>query len=160
MIHYRVTNGSFSDGKHVLVARQLELSRFKKVIERITSESNNRQLFITFLTDAPPKNFNVPIPSDELHVWQGISSHKDGRFRISGIPDNDFLDLLPSNLRHRCEIIRGGSPLLALKIMISAQYLVISRSSLSYTGALLNTGGKVFYPFGFWHPKKSGWDKY
>ena len=160
VIHYRVTNGVFSASGNDHVIRQQKLSDFQKVIESVIIESKSREIFITFLTDAPSVTMNIPIPSDELHFWQTMPGHEDGFFKIEGVPDEDFLELLPLNLRHRSKIIRGGSPLQALKIMIHSRYLIMSRSSLSYTGALLNPNGIIYFPSGFWHPKKINWRSY
>ena len=55
------------------------------------------------------------------------------------------------------QIIRGGDPIEALLIMSQADFLVLSRSSLSYLGGILNHKGQVFPAKGFWHPSLSNW---
>jgi hypothetical protein len=51
----------------------------------------------------------------------------------------------------------GGDPLQGLIAMSEADILIISRSSYSYVGGLLNLSGKVIIPPGFWHTKLNSW---
>ena len=61
------------------------------------------------------------------------------------------------NFNAKSELIAGGDPLDALCLMSNADFLIMSKSSLSFTGAVLNSKGKIFYPVGFWHPALNKW---
>jgi hypothetical protein len=55
-------------------------------------------------------------------------------------------------------ILNGGDALDSIIRMSTAEYLILSRSSLSYVGALLNQDYKAIYSApGFWHPKLQDW---
>ena len=55
------------------------------------------------------------------------------------------------------EVIRGGNPLVAIEIMAHAEFLLMSKSSLSYLGGYLNKQGAVYYPKNFWHRPLPEW---
>ena len=54
-------------------------------------------------------------------------------------------------------VIHGGDPIAALEIMQQTDFLVMSRSSFSYIGGVLNEFGTVFYPPSFWHNPLPTW---
>ena len=66
-------------------------------------------------------------------------------------------ELLESFSTLPLQIIRGGNPLDAIKLMASADFLIIGKSSLSFVGGLLNRKGQVYSPEDFWHRPLKGW---
>jgi hypothetical protein len=109
---------------------------------------------ILILTDAPQTEVYYSPPSNQVGLWEDTPSFREG---IMHVHANVFPALM--NRYPDLRIISGGDPIDALKIMSQADYLIMSRSSLSYLGALLNRNGTIFFPPDFWHKPLKGWKK-
>ena len=111
---------------------------------------------ITILTDAPDSISHYTPPESQRALWEGTPGFSDG---IMTIQPMDFSELgkitgIPIN------VVRGGNPLDAIRIMAAADFFVMSKSSLSYVGALLNKVGQIYWPKSFWHRPLNSWIKY
>jgi hypothetical protein len=115
-----------------------------------------RTTSFTILTDAPNQPyFYKPIAKDK-EKWDEFSvfESKNG-ISIQAHEFQNIRKLIGNNL----QIVRGGDLQNAVIEMSSADFFVMSRSSMSYIGALLNKNGKVYYPPSFWHKPLKKWIK-
>jgi hypothetical protein len=108
------------------------------------------------LTDAPNEPyFYKPITKDK-EKWKEFSEFEsENGIAIQAHEFQNLQNLIGSNLK----IIRGGSLQDAVAEMSSADVFVMSRSSMSYIGALLNKHGEIYYPPDFWHKPLKKWIK-
>jgi hypothetical protein len=154
VLHYRQGVGGFALYPGQNIPRETPLESYARTIENILSsiKSKNRP-HILVLTDAPDEvTYFVP-PRDQQILWEGTPGFENGRMTIKPI---DF-NMLKQRSGLEVSVIRGGNPLEAIKAMATADYLLMSKSSLSYVGAILNTDGNVYYPVEFWHRPLSNW---
>lgn len=157
VIHYRQGVGGNVIYPGQKIPRQIEFSRILELIQKLSSCSEFGSVSqITILTDAPDSvTFYTP-PQNQRVLWEGTPGFSDG---VMTIQPMDFSELgritgIPIN------VIRGGNPLDAIRIMATAEFFVMSKSSLSYVGALLNSNGKIYFPTSFWHRPLKSWSKY
>jgi hypothetical protein len=112
---------------------------------------------VIILTDAPSEKITYKPLIKDKEVWENefIESKRSSGIEIEGHKFASFENSFGSNL----QIIRGGNLQSCVELMGSADHFVMSRSSMSYVGALLNTKGKVYYPPDFWHKPLKKWVK-
>ena len=138
--------------------RVLNMEYFVKIAKSIKSrELDVNPLRLLIYTDAPEKD-EIYIPSVENSAkWQefGYRKNSKGGIVVEGHKFDEITSLFDGNFK----IIRGGNPNDAVTSMRNARYLIMSRSSMSYVGALLNYAGEVFYPPNFWHKPLKKWIK-
>ena len=135
--------------------RSLPNSYYHSLLSQIKENycNANQELELILLTDAPEKTLRYHPIKSQLKYWKNEKRFHDGGIDIFGKNFDEFnLDSL-----HKFTIIRGGDPVLALQLMKEADFLVMSRSSFSYVGAILNSQGKIFYPPNFWHQPMKNW---
>ena len=154
VIHYRQGVGGNVIYPGQKIPRQIELAKIAELLRYISARSEfNPKAQITILTDAPDKvSFYSPPESQQL-LWEGTPGYANG---VMTIQPMDFSELsleteIPIN------VIRGGNPLDAITLMAMADIFVMSKSSLSYVGALLNKHGAIYYPKSFWHRPMRHW---
>jgi hypothetical protein len=123
----------------------------KEILEKHCKIDEKVELVI--ITDVPEVNFIYRPIASQLRYWSNEPRFKDGAITMEG---HSFSDFNFESLSRFC-VIHGGDPLVALERMRTADFLVMSRSSFSYVGAILNTSGKVFYPPSFWHKPMPAW---
>ena len=102
-----------------------------------------------------PENdvYYKPLDKDKKE-WEQFDRYKgDSGILIQGHKFEIILEYFEGN----CKIIRGGDIDKAIDIIRTAGYFVMSRSSMSFVGALLNTEGKIYYPPNFWHKPLRKW---
>jgi hypothetical protein len=160
IVHYRSGTGRFDKYGQQAISRQQDLQKLQLVLETISWELTWQGICLIILTDAPENDIDISIPDRHIRDWIHMPGYKNGKLHITGISDKDFQKIIPLDFKSNLKIIRGGNPINALTTMINADYLLMSRSSLSYVAAILNKKGIVFYPKDFWHPKKKSWRKY
>jgi hypothetical protein len=133
--------------------RVLDDVYFLTIIKRIVSESKSISNLV-ILTDAPENDvYYKPLDKDK-NVWQQFDSYKsDSGILIQG----HKFKIIVENFEGNCKIVRGGDLDKAIEIIKSAGHFVMSRSSMSFVGALLNTEGKIYYPPNFWHKPLRKW---
>jgi len=157
VIHYRQGVGGNVIYPGQKIPRQIEFSRILNLIQKLVGRGEiGSTSKITILTDAPDSiSFYTP-PESQRTLWEGTPGFSNG---VMTIQPMDFSALgkvagVPIN------VIRGGNPLDAIRIMATADFFVMSKSSLSYVGALLNKDGKIYWPKSFWHRPLKSWIKY
>jgi hypothetical protein len=154
VIHFRAG----ADPRHVdtgkTEARFVEIYYFEKVVSKILEKNLQFQFDICLLTDAPPKPFLYSPPADQLYLWE-----KTGYRIKNGMIEIKALDLGDSGITKipGFRVVHGGDPIEALKEMATADFLLMSRSTLSFLGALLNQCGLVIYPPRFGSEPLAGW---
>lgn len=154
VLHYRQGVGGFAIYPGQKISRETPLLEFQKVLTHIFNKSRASQIKkIIVLTDAPAKPFEYAPPSDQLILWEGTPGYRNGKISIMPI---DF-QVLSADFSVPVEVIRGGNPLDAIRVMASSDFLIMSKSSLSYLGALLNQRGQVYYSREFWHRPLKNW---
>ena len=147
VIHFRAG----ADPKHIdpgkSEARFLPIEYFEKLVSHIQHENSNSELDVCLLTDAPAESFSYSPPADQLEMWQ-----RTGYEINNGLIEIKALDLERSRILGfpGFRVVHGGDPVEALKVMADADYFLMSRSTLSFLGALLNRSGKIIYPPPFW----------
>lgn len=155
VMHYRYGVGGSVVQPGEKIPRQLNLSYFKETIRRIQRDSNHQINSLMIVTDAPVKDLVFTPRPDQRYLWEGTPGFKDGRVDIKAFPfDSELGDLeLPISLES------GGDALNSIFKMSSAKYLILSRSSLSYVGAIFNGSfERIISAPDFWHPKMKSWD--
>jgi len=137
--------------------RYLSESYYVSIIQDILESRNFQNSYrITILTDAPESDlhFNV-IETQRDKYAQYNYLIKDNSILVQG---HNF-QVIKNIFNGKVTIIRGGDLYEAIEIMAGADYFIMSRSSMSFIGAMLNSNGKVFYPPNFWHKPLSNWIK-
>jgi len=136
--------------------RVLNDEYFLNVAKNIVSDYQlSKNALVIILTDAPSEMITYkPLPKDR-EVWEKefIDSKRNGGIEIEGHKFASFENFFGHNL----QILRGGNLQSCVELMASADHFVMSRSSMSYVGALLNTNGKVYFPPDFWHKPLKNW---
>ena len=152
LIHYRQGVGSFAIYPGMKQPRQIPLEIYISRIKEL-QESEDDSLVVTVLTDAPPRQTEYSVPKEQSHLWEGTPAFSNGTMKISAL---DIKEVFIQN-GINAKVILGGDPLDAILLMANAKVFLMSKSSLSYIGALLSNSENIFYPRGFWHPKLSKW---
>lgn len=125
----------------------------KEILENECKFGDSVELVI--ITDVPRENFVYRPIASQVELWSTEPRFRNGSITLQGEYFSDFnFDGLA-----KFSVIHGGDPLNALERMRTADFLVMSRSSFSYVGAILNKHGKVFYPPSFWHKSMPEWVK-
>ena len=157
VLHYRQGVGGNVVYPGQKIPRQIELSRIVQHLQALTKQKKLSFLTqITVLTDAPSTVSYFSPPKDQQSLWEGTPGFANG---IMTIQPMDFSELA-SIAGVPIQVVRGGNPLDAIKMMAAADVLIMSKSSLSFMGALLNKSGTIFFPKSFWHKPLKSWVGY
>jgi hypothetical protein len=153
-IHYRQGVGGFAVYPGQKIARETPLAKFENVIFPILSHVEPKSFRkLVVLTDAPTEVTYFHPPVNQQHLWDGTPGYSEGVMTVQ--PTN--FDELTEKFGIPVEVIRGGDPLEAIAVMANAEFLLMSKSSLSYLGGFLNKFGTVYYPKDFWHRPLPEW---
>lgn len=154
VIHFRAG----ADPKHIdpgkSEARFIPIDYFDDIVSKIRKQNPNLEFEVCLLTDAPPQAIHYSPLAEQLEKW------KETGYKIeNGSIEIKPLDLKASNLQRipGFRVIHGGDPVEAVREMASADYLLMSRSTLSYLGAILNKSGTIIYPPRFGATPLRGW---
>jgi hypothetical protein len=151
-IHYRQGVGGAVLYPGQKIPRELPPSYFYKKLKELFDGYELSPLVHLF-TDAPVDNITYKPDAQQHGHWDGTPGFIDGVMEIKG---NDLYRFFKErNIEVQVHI--GGNPLDAIAIMSKSDYLITSRSSLSYVAGLLNTSGTIVAPDRFWHPSPSAW---
>ena len=154
VIHFRQGIRKTKSLQNPLDDRYLDLEYFEKVIKRIKNISDYQ---IKILTDLPLGNTYFSIKKDDKVYWDrfGYNVNDHHILQYEGIEiESSTIGKLTN-----AEIIREGGPMVALEYMTSADILIMSKSSLSFISALLNTSGTIVYPPNFSARKLKHWKR-
>lgn len=150
-VHFRQGVGGMAIYPGQAIPREMNegyfVLRIQEVLKEITGDYR-----ITVYTDAPNKDIEYIVPENQEYLWEGSPGFKNGIMCVKGNPLLELTTTFPG-----ARIIIGGNPLEAIKGMALADYLITSRSSLSYVAGILNRNGKIISAPDFWHPKLRHW---
>jgi hypothetical protein len=151
-IHYRqgVGGGAIYPGQKV--SRELPPSYFLMKL-KFAFGLKEFKSSINLFTDAPVQDLTYSPGVDQNHHWEGTPGFSNGVMKVKG---NDLYSYFAKNNLH-VEVYLGGNPLEAIAIMSKSDFLITSRSSLSYVAGLLNSYGTIIAAEGFWHPSPRTW---
>lgn len=154
VLHYRQGVGGFQVYPGQTISRETPLDAFIPTIcNSISNYRGNSKIEIRVVTDAPAAETTFRPPPEQVELWQGSPAFQNGEMKIQPLT----FDLIEERTGVPPTVIRGGSPLDAIIEMAQADVLLMSRSSLSYLGAILNSSGEIYFPKEFWHRKMSHW---
>lgn len=135
--------------------RSLPIGYYKEELRTILASLDLKAEYeIAVFTDIPKSAFQFKPKTQDLELWHR-AGHKfvDGKIQVDALDlEKEFEEFQPD-----IEFIYGGDPLDAIIQMSTADYFVMSRSSLSYLVGVLNQNGKIFYPPKFWAAPLSNW---
>lgn len=127
------------------------LSTLDRIIRDYCHEGDTIELVI--ITDVPKEDSTYRPIQSQVGLWSNEPRLLEGTVTIKGESFSEFhYDFLT-----KFSVIHGGDPIAAIETMQLADFLVMSRSSFSYIGGVLNEFGKVFYPPLFWHNPLPTW---
>jgi hypothetical protein len=150
-VHFRQGVGGKSIYPGQRLPRELDIDYFAETLSKCNHEGRK----ILVVTDAPSSPMTYQPVIDQKHLWNGTPKFNNGVMSISGYD----LQKAFGERGFQVKVISGGDPLEALNLMLNCDILIMSRSSLSYSAAILNYKATIYYPPGFWHPPMRGWKK-
>lgn len=153
VIHYRRGVGGLSVQKGEKISREVESKFFTRLASEVYSHGLNKIENFTIFTDSPSLDLEYIPPMNQEDLWVNSSKFENGVMNVSGL---DMAKVF-YNFPIKPVINYGGDPLVAIRTMAGADFLIMSRSSFSYVGALLNSHGIIFFPSRFWHKPMNNW---
>lgn len=151
-IHYRQGVGGLAVYPGQKISREMPPEYFLSKLQNLPISNASKSYFHLF-TDAPANDV-VYVPQTNQHEhWLGTPGFNDGVMNIEG---KDLQSFFKQHGAH-AHLHIGGNPLEAIAIMSKSDFLITSRSSLSYVAGLLNLHGVVIAAQGFWHPAPRTW---
>ena len=153
-IHYRRGVGGMAVQQGESVSRELKPQYLIGIANKLTQSRLPSETKIRLYTDAPKDDLQYAPPKVQADLWSNSPRFEQGIMSVIGAdPDILFNDLLVTP-----QVIRGGDPLVAIRELAGLNALIMSRSSFSYLGAILNNRGKIYFPKSFWHRPMAGWE--
>ena len=136
-------------------SRTLPMKYFEDLLHDIVLEFGyGDNLAITILTDLPSAPRNYEVEESQKALWEagGFLSTD----RNLPVPESQsFIEF--TSLYKNVTVKFGGDVLDALYAMESADHFLMSKSSLSFVGAVLNQKGSIYFPSDFYHPPMQDW---
>jgi hypothetical protein len=151
-IHYRQGVGGLVLYPGQNIPRELPPSYFYSQLMNLFSDFDKNPTVHLF-TDAPLEDMIYEPDVQQHEHWESTPGFEKGLMQIKG----NNLDAFFRDRKIDIVVHRGGNPLDAIAIMSKSDYLITSRSSLSYVAGLLNTSGSVVAADQFWHPSPTPW---
>lgn len=151
-IHYRQGVGGSVIYPGQKIPRELPPSYFLAKLRKEFG-AGDFDVPVQIFTDAPVVDTVYEPDVKQRSHWEGSPGFADGQMKIKG---NDLFTFFSAN-QIPVNIQSGGNPLGAMALMSSSDFLITSRSSLSYVAGLLNSKGKIVAAEGFWHPAPTNW---
>jgi hypothetical protein len=153
-IHYRQGVGGFALYPGQNIPRETSLTQFEQALLSVINEVGIDSIgSVIVLTDAPTDVTLYRPPIQQQALWEDTPGYSDGVMTIQPI---DF-GKLSEKFNLPIHVIRGGNPLDAIYLMANSDFLLMSKSSLSYLGGIFNNTGEVYFPKDFWHRPLSKW---
>lgn len=154
VLHYRYGVGGSVIQPGEKIPRQLDLVYFQEGIRECLKKKSWSPKTLRVLTDAPAKDIVFRPEDSQLHLWKGTPGFANGKVEIKGFSFSESL----GNLGVKLKVDSGGDALESILVMSRAEILFVSRSSLSYIGALFNIcASEIHSAPGFWHPRMKAW---
>ncbi len=153
-IHYRRGVGGMAVQQGESVSRELKPQYLIAIANKVVQSRLPSATNIHIYTDAPKEDLQYTPPIVQANLWSNSPRFEEGIMSVIGAdPDELFKELSVAP-----RVIRGGDPLLAIRELAGLDALIMSRSSFSYLGAILNNHGKIYFPKSFWHKPMAGWE--
>ena len=153
-IHYRRGVGGMAVQQGESISRELKPQYLIAIANELTQSRLPSETKIHLYTDAPKEDLQYVPPKVQANLWKNSPRFEEGTMSVIGAE----LEILFKELSVAPKVIRGGDPLLALRELAGLDALIMSRSSFSYLGAILNNRGKIYFPKSFWHRPMAGWE--
>ena len=140
--------------------RNLDIDYYLKLLRVITTDLNDQNIpyEVKILTDFPKEDLVVPIESIEKeHLWMYFLTEdqkSSSKFEIKG---NDIKSLYFTE-DPKVSVLHGGNPIELLEIMAAANCFIMSRSSFSAIGGMLNKNGVIIQPPDFQYITLKNWE--
>jgi hypothetical protein len=157
VLHIRNAEGRYG----VYDRRNLAIDYYISLLNLIRAELDDLQVSysIKVLTDIGIDDFELQIteiPDDKLWIY----SLTEEQLQMPTIlfKGKDYKEIYFKG-DDNIEVIQGGDPMQALEIMEIADYLVMSRSSMSSVGGFLNRTGTIIQPPDWIYGKNKRWIK-
>lgn len=152
-IHYRRGVGGFAIQRGERVSREISGNYFAALAKEIIDTHQIPELKLEVFTDSPTEDVIFTPPNVQSDLWTNSPSFSEGEMHVLGLNVRDHFKDISVDI----EIFYGGDPLEVIKSLAVADHLILSRSSFGYVAAILNDGGKVYFPSQFWHAPKKEW---
>jgi hypothetical protein len=152
-IHYRRGVGGMAVQKGEKISRELPVKYFVGLANELVQDQELAGSEIIIYTDAPSVNLRYEPPANQLELWEQSPRFSNGIMDVLGVNHSDEFNALVWAPR----IVQGGDPIQAIRELAGLDILIMSRSSFSYIGAILNPNGDIYFPKSFWHPPLKGW---
>lgn len=152
VIHFRQGIRKTENLMQPVDERYLDIDYFIDIVKRVSNLSNYE---IKILTDLPSGHISFKVDESDLHYWTRFGYKLDDN-KLINYQGIDLSKTYFGKLQN-VSVITNGGPLFALECMASADILIMSRSSLSFVGALLNNQGVIVYPPNFSARKLKHW---
>ena len=156
VVHYRRGSNSFDVLPGESAPRAILNEWYLKVLNKYVAQlkADNKKYHIDVFTDMPKQDIDFPPLTFQRDFWKQLPRFENDMIKIHGedlsqTTFGDFGDLLTVHY--------GGDPINDLMHMAQADLFIMSRSSFSFVGALLNRNGKIVAPPNFWHKNLSSW---
>ena len=152
-VHYRRGVGGFAIQRGERVSREIAGKYFASLAKEIIATHQIPDLKLQIFTDSPSEDVVFTPPSVQSGLWTNSPSFSEGDMHVLGLNVQDYFKGISVDV----EVFYGGDPLEVIKRLAVADHLILSRSSFGYVAAILNDGGKVYFPSQFWHAPMKGW---
>ncbi len=152
-VHYRRGVGGFAVQQGERVSREIAGYYFAALVKDIVNTHQIPDLKLQVFTDSPTENVVFTPPINQSNLWTNSPRFSQGEMHVVGLDVQDFF----KDISVGVEVFYGGDPLEVIKKLAAADHLILSRSSFGYVAAILNNGGKVYFPSQFWHAPMKGW---
>lgn len=152
-VHYRRGVGGFAIQRGERISREIAGNYFAALVKEIVDTNQIPDLKLKVFTDAPTEDVVFTPPSVQSDLWTNSPSFSEGQMHVLGLNVQDYF----KDISFDVEVFYGGDPLEVIKTLAAADHLILSRSSFGYVAAILNDGGKVYFPSQFWHTPMKGW---
>ena len=139
--------------------RNLDIEYYLDLLQAISTDLKSKGITykVVVLTDFPKNDLSIPIESlEKKHLWMYFLTEDQVSSTRLEMKGNDLKSLYFSK-DSKVSVLHGGNPIEALDIMATADCLVMSRSSFSAIGGMLNKNGVVIQPPDFQFVTSKNW---
>jgi hypothetical protein len=156
VLHYRRGSNTLDILPGESKPRGLPNSWYLRMLRKYAAIYENLGVDFTIevFTDMPKSSFVYQPKNFQLALWSYEPRYKQGKIEVFG---EDIRNTLFSEFDGNLTVHHGGDPLQGLIAMSEADILITSRSSYSYVGGLLNSGGTIIFPPEFGLRRLNSW---
>lgn len=157
VLHIRQGHGNFAVYPGQKISRELPIEYFDSILDSIISTTDVLNHDLIILTDAPIKDMTFSPPPQQEYLWEGMPGYDGVTLTHLGRDLEQHFKFKYSRQFSDIKLIRDIDPVGMIHLMTRADFLGVSRSSLSFIAGILNSDGVVFAPPDFWHPSPKLW---